>query len=91
MYSFFVNDTTLSSGNPLRFRKNLLNKYIIKPLQLMIKLRMKNYNMILTEKLQKYQPYHQTKLISISILLVKKNSNLIKDKYKNNLKIKDKY
>ena len=23
-YSFFVNDTTLSSGNPLRFRKNLL-------------------------------------------------------------------
>ena len=23
-YSFLVNDTTLSSGNPLRFRKNLL-------------------------------------------------------------------
>ena len=24
IYSFLVNDTTLSSGNPLRFRKNLL-------------------------------------------------------------------
>ena len=24
----FVNDTTLPSYNPLRFRKNLLNKYI---------------------------------------------------------------
>ena len=24
-YSFLVNDTTLSSGNPLRFRKNLYN------------------------------------------------------------------
>ena len=26
-YSFFVNDTTLASNNPLRFRKNLFNKY----------------------------------------------------------------
>ena len=26
-YSFFVNDTTLASDNPLRFRKNLLNIY----------------------------------------------------------------
>ena len=24
-YSFFVNDATLASGNPLRFRKNLFN------------------------------------------------------------------
>ena len=30
----------------------------------MIRLRMKNYNMILIEKLQKYLPYHQPKLIS---------------------------
>ena len=29
-YSFLVNDTTLPSDNPLRFRKNLLGKYIIK-------------------------------------------------------------
>ena len=30
-YPFFVNVTTLPSDNTLRFRKNLLNKYIIKP------------------------------------------------------------
>ena len=29
-YSFLVNDTTLPSDNPLRFRKNLLKYYIIK-------------------------------------------------------------
>ena len=28
-YSFLVNDTTLPSDDPLRFRKNLLDKYII--------------------------------------------------------------
>ena len=33
----------------------------------MIRLGMKNCNMILIEKLQKYQPYHQAKLISMSI------------------------
>ena len=26
-YSFLVNDTTLASNNPLRFRKNLFNRY----------------------------------------------------------------
>ena len=29
-YSFLVNDTTLPSDDPLRFRKNLLGQYIIK-------------------------------------------------------------
>ena len=29
-YSFFVNDTILPSVDPLRFRKNLLEQYIIK-------------------------------------------------------------
>ena len=33
----------------------------------MIKLEMKNYSMALIEKLQKYQSYHQAKLISINI------------------------
>ena len=37
----------------------------------MIKLEMKNCSMILIEKLQKYLPYHQAKLISMSILQVK--------------------
>ena len=32
----------------------------------MIQLETKSYNMILIEKLQKYQPYHQTKLIIMS-------------------------
>ena len=27
LYSFLVNDTTLASNNPLRFRKNLFNRY----------------------------------------------------------------
>ena len=31
---------------------------------------MKNFNMTLTEKLQKYKPYHQAKVISINILQV---------------------
>ena len=35
-------------------------------------LEMKNYNMILPEKMQKYQLYHQVKLINMNILQVKK-------------------
>ena len=38
------------------------------------------YNMILIEKLQKYQLYHQAKLISMNILQVKKYYLLIKNK-----------
>ena len=41
-YSFFVNDTTLASNNPLRSRKNLF------------RLEMKKYNTILIEKQPKY-------------------------------------
>ena len=35
---------------------------------MMIRLRMKNYNIILTEKLQKYLLYHQEQLISMNML-----------------------
>ena len=38
----------------------------------MIRLDMKNNNMILTEKQQKYQHYHPEKLINMNILQVKK-------------------
>ena len=38
----------------------------------MTKLKMKSYNTILAEKQQKYQFYHQVKLININILQVKK-------------------
>ena len=43
----------------------------------MTRLDMKNYNMIITEKLPKYQLYHQAKLISMNILLVKIYYHLI--------------
>ena len=35
-------------------------------------IRDENYNMILIEKLQKYQPYRQAKLTSMNMLLVQK-------------------
>ena len=41
---------------------------------------MKNSNRILIETLQKYQLYHQAKLISTNILLVKKYCLLINNK-----------
>ena len=37
-----------------------------------IKLKLKNYNMTLIEKLRKYQPYHEVNLINMNTLLVKK-------------------
>ena len=43
-------------------------------------IRDENNNMILTEKLPKYQLYHQAKLISMNILLVKKYYHLINKK-----------
>ena len=79
-YSFLVNDTTLPSDDPLSFRKNLLDKYIIKSWLLKIRLEMKNNNMILIERLQKYHLYHQGILISMNILLVKRYCHLINSK-----------
>ena len=46
----------------------------------MIRLEMKNYNMMLTEKQQNYQHYCRVKLINMNILQVKKNYLLIKEK-----------
>ena len=46
----------------------------------MIRLEMKNYDMILTEKQQKYRHYDEIKLININILEVKKYCLLIKGK-----------
>ena len=47
----------------------------------MIRLEMKNCNMILTEKQQKYQHYYLEKLINMNILQAKKYYLLIKEKY----------
>ena len=74
-YSFLGIYIMLASNYPLRFRKNLFNiecNSIIssKSWQLMIRLKMKNYNMILMEKQLKYQLYHQAKFINMNILLV---------------------
>ena len=46
----------------------------------MPRLEMKNYNMILTEKQQKYQHYHPEKLIIMNMLQVNKQCLLIKKK-----------
>ena len=46
----------------------------------MTRLEIKNYNMILIEKQAKHQLYHQAKLISMNILLVKKYYQLINNK-----------
>ena len=66
LFSFLVIETTLASDNPLHFRKNLLEK--IKN----IRQEMKNCNMKLTMRLQKYQCYHQVKLINMNILQANK-------------------
>ena len=39
---------------------------------------MKNYNMILIEKLQKHQLHHLQRLVNVSIKKVKKSCHLIK-------------
>ena len=43
-------------------------------------LKMKNYNMTLIEKLQKYQRHHQVNLINMNTLLVKKYYHRINNK-----------
>ena len=45
----------------------------------MIRLQIKNYNMILTEKQQKYRRYHQVALTGMNILQVKKYYLLIQE------------
>ena len=45
----------------------------------MIRLKIENFNMILTEKQQIYQHYHLQKLINMNILQVKKNYLPIED------------
>ena len=68
-YYFEVIDYTLASNNLLHFRENLLER-----------IDMKNYNIILTEKQQNDKHYLLEKLINMYILQVKKYCLLIKDK-----------
>ena len=52
---------------------------------LMIRIEMKNYNMILTEKQQEHLRYHQVKLINMNILQVKKHYHLVRVGLQNSL------
>ena len=53
----------------------------------MIRLEIKNNNMIVTEKQPKYQLYYETKLVNMNILQEKKQYHQIKNKYKNELNL----
>ena len=79
-YSFLVNDTTLPSNNPLRFRQNHFNIYIIKIMTINDQIRDEKLHMILIEKKRKYQLYHQVKFINMNILPVKIYYHLISSK-----------
>ena len=46
----------------------------------MIRLRMKDYSIILIDNLKKYEPDHQTNFINMNSFLVEKYYNLIKNK-----------
>ena len=63
---FLVNNTTLLSDNPSCFRQNLSERIYDKSWEFIKRLEIKNYNMILTEKLQKYH-YHKAKLINMNL------------------------
>ena len=79
LYSFLVIDATFASDDPSHFRNNFLER--IKKLILTIddKIRNNIYNMILTEKQQKYHHYHLKKMINMNILQVKKYYLLFKE------------
>ena len=77
-YPFLVIAYTLASDNPLRFRKNLLERIQKLIMATDDKTRMKNYSITLTKKQQKYQHYHLKKLINMNILQRKKYCHLIK-------------
>ena len=53
----------------------------------MIRLEMKNHNLILTERQKKYQHYHLEKLINMNILQMKKYYQLIKEDRQNKLRL----
>ena len=53
----------------------------------MIRLEMKNYNMVLIERQQKYQHYHQVKLLNINILQKNKYYLPIKAELQNYLSL----
>ena len=72
-YPFLVNDTTLPSDNPLRFRKNLLGYYIIKIMTI--------EDQIKDEKLQ-YDINREVKLINMNKLFLLIQNQILKSFYR---------
>ena len=72
-YSFLVIDATLASDNPLRFRKNPLER-IWKLMKTITddKIRDEKLQCNINREKEKYQHYHPEKLINMNILPVKK-------------------
>ena len=64
---FVFNGTAISSDSPLTLRTNLIKKYDKQLWQLMKELKIKNCNMILIKKQQKYSHYHQVKFKNMNI------------------------
>ena len=69
---FVFNGTAISSDSPLTLRTNLIKKYDKQLWQLMKELKIKNCNMILIKKQQKYSHYHQVKFKNMNISQEKK-------------------
>ena len=70
-YSFLMNDTDLPSDDPLKFRKNLLQKWLLvrKSKQSITKLSKTKLKMI--DKLLRFLLYHQEMLVKMNLWLAK--------------------
>ena len=70
-YSFLMNDTALPSDNPLKFRKNLLQKWVLvrKSKQSITKLSKTKLKKI--DKLLRFLLYHQEMLVKMNFWLPK--------------------
>ena len=83
-YSFLVNHATLTSDNTLWFRKNILKQIFKitcnKTMTIEYWIRDKKLQYALMERPQKYQLYHQAKLIRMNTLMAKKHCHLINKK-----------
>ena len=79
IHSFLVIYSTLALGNPLRLRKNLLER--MKKLIMTIddKIRDEKLQCDINREASKYQPYHLENLINMNILQVKKYYLLFKE------------
>ena len=71
------NSSDISTKDSIKIHKKYTTLHIIKSWQLMIRLKMKNYNMILIEKQPKYQ---LAKFININTLQVRKYCHQINNK-----------